>query len=174
MQGRAASPFARLGAAEVHALALADDESVIAAGLTRDRRGEEAFVSSIDRHGRAVALPPLPGRSIDAVAFDMDGRLLLAGPDAVGAIDRSGRLVTDERPPIAISALAALPDGQVWGFSPGVAMRRAESGAWQIVHADRSLREERLLAVAASGARVWAVHDDGRVLTGRLAVGSGV
>ena len=36
-------------------------------------------------------------------------------------------------------------------FSPGVAMRRSESGAWQLLHADRSLREERLLAVAASG-----------------------
>ncbi len=170
MQGRAASPFARLGSAEVRALALAEDESVIAAGLTRDGRGEEGFVSAIDRRGRAVAMPPLPGRSVDAVAFDLDGRLLLAGPDAVGSIDRSGRLVTDERPPIGIAALLALPDGQVWGFAPGVAMRRSDVGAWQIVHADRSLREERLLAVAASGARVWAAHDDGRILIGRLAI----
>jgi len=172
MQGRAASPFARLGAAEVRALALAEDESVIAAGLTRDSRGEEAFVSAIDRHGRAVALPPLPGRSIDAVAFDSDGRLLLAGPDAVGAIDRNGRLVTDERPPVPIDALAALPDGQVWGFSPGVALRRSEGSAWQIVHAERSLRDKKVLAVAASGARVWAVHEGGRVLVGRLAIGT--
>lgn len=173
IHGRAASPFARLGSARIHALALgrlADEEMIIAAGSNADSRGQEAFVTMIDKHGRPAALPPLPGSAIDAIALDAEGRLLLAGPDGAGSIDARSTLTIDERPPARIEAIAALPDGQVWGFGAGLALRREPSGAWQIVHSERSLRDCRVLAVSASGARVWAVHDDGRILMGRLAL----
>lgn len=172
IHGRAASPFARLGNARIHALALGrlGEEETLVAGGSEDDHGEQAFVSALDKHGRAAALPHLPGKSVDALAFDADGRVLLAGDGGAGAIDARGALGIDERPPARIEAIAALPDGQVWGFAAGLAMRREPSGAWQLVHAERSLRERRVLGVSASGARVWAVHDDGRILMGRLSL----
>lgn len=172
VQGRAASPFARLGNARIRALALGrfgEEETLIAAGSIDDR-GEQSFVSALDRHGRVAALAPLPGRSVDAIGFDADGRVLVAGEGSAGMIDARGVLTIDERPPARIEAIAALPDGQVWGFAAGLAMRREPNGTWQIVHAERALRERKILAVSASGARVWAVHDDGRILMGRLAL----
>lgn len=175
LHGRAASPFARLGQTRVRALALGtlgDQEVLVAAGSTPDRRGDEAFLGSIDRFGRVAALPPLPGTSADVLAFDADGHLLVGGPEGTASLDGRGGRTIDERPPAPIEALVALPDGQVWGFAPGLAMRRSESGSFQIVHAERALRGNRLLSLAASGARVWAVHDDGRVLMGRLSIGS--
>ncbi|MBI2393034.1 MAG: serine/threonine protein kinase [Deltaproteobacteria bacterium] len=178
LHGRAASPFARLGQTRVRALALGtlgalgEEEVLVAAGSTPDRRGDEAFLGSIDRFGRVAALPPLPGGSADVLAFDADGHLLVAGAEGTATIDARGARTIDERPPARIEALVALPDGQVWGFAPGLAMRRSESGAFQIVHSERALRGSGLLALAASGARVWAVHEDGRVLMGRLSIGS--
>ncbi len=168
MRGRAASPFARLGRTRVSSLALADDV-LIAAGSADDARGEEAFVAALDRLGQATAWPPLPGRTVHAIAWDADGGLLLAGPEGTATILRGARSLED-RPPAEVQAIVALPDGQVWGFAPGFAMRRNADGVYQIVHVDRALRERRVLALAASGARVWAVHDDGRVLMGRLAL----
>lgn len=171
MHRRAASPFARLGHTRIGALSLGtigDEDVLVAAGSAPDFRGDEAFVGAIDRFGRVAALPPLPGPLVSAVAFDADGRLLLAGPEGTATIDTRGVLTIDDRPPAAVEALTALPDGQVWGFAPGFAMRRNETGVFQIVHVERQLREQRLLALSASGARVWAVHDDGRVLMGRL------
>jgi hypothetical protein len=41
------------------------------------------------------------------------------------------------------------------------------------MHSEPSLAPRRLLATAASGARVWAVHDDGRIVLGRLALSTG-
>lgn len=172
VHGRAASPFARLGNARIHALLLGrlnDDEIVIAAGSNDDPRGKESFVTMFDKRGRPAALPPLPGTSVDTMAFDVEGRLLLAGPEGAGSIDAKNTLTIDERPPARIDAIAALPDGQVWGFGAGLALRR-DAGKWQIVHSERSLREQRVLAVSASGARVWAIHDDGRILMGRLSL----
>ncbi|MGZ6094109.1 MAG: hypothetical protein ACXWUG_18905, partial [Polyangiales bacterium] len=60
----------------------------------------------------------------------------------------------------------------VWGFAAGTVQRRV-SGAWLQMHVDPSLASRRLLATAASGARVWAVYDDGRIVLGRLALSTG-
>jgi eukaryotic-like serine/threonine-protein kinase len=173
VHGRAASPFARLGAARIHTLLLGrwnDEEVVVAAGSNDETRGKESFVTMFDKHGRPAALPSLPGPTVDSMAFDAEGRLLLVGPDGAGAIETRGSLTIDERPPARIDAIAALPDGQVWGFGAGLTLRRDAAAAWQIVHSERALRERRVLSVSASGARVWAIHDDGRILSGRLAL----
>jgi serine/threonine protein kinase len=174
MRGRAASPFTRLQNARIHAMALGvlGDEEVLVVGGSTEGRRDEAFASAIDHHGRAFALPPLPGPSIDALAFEEDD-VLLAGPEGVGRIDGLRRVVTlDPTPPVPISSLVALPDGQVWGMSPGQVQRRVE-GSWLQMHSEPSLWSNRLLATAASGARVFAVHDDGRLVLGRLALTSG-
>ncbi|MGZ3417339.1 MAG: protein kinase domain-containing protein [Polyangiales bacterium] len=174
LRGRAASPFTRLGKARIHAMAagvLGDEEVLVVAGSTEGRR-DEAFVSAIDHHGRAFALPPIPGPSVDTLAFEEDD-LLLAGPEGVGRIDGLRRVVLlDPAPTSPVASIAALPDGQVWGFAAGTVQRRV-SGAWLQMHVDPSLASRRLLATAASGARVWAVYDDGRIVLGRLALSTG-
>ena len=179
MHGRTGVPFARLGAhAPIAAIVRDELERTIVGGRTVDRRGDEAFLAQIDAQGRATALPPIPGPSVGALAVDADGGLIVAGPGGTARLDPDGKLVPDvldlslrERSP---DLLVALADGQVWGFSPGVVARRADDGGrWSVLRREPSLESTPVLAAAASGARVWAVHGDGRVLVGRLAIGDG-
>jgi hypothetical protein len=149
---------------------------VVVGGATIHRHGEEAFLATLDARGHATALPPPPGGSIHALAFDADGALVVAGASSIARIELDGaRLVKDEPDDSmharSIDALAALADGQVWGFASGLVARRRSNGAWSTLRAEASLTGAKLLAAASSGARVWAVHDDGRILLGRLAVG---
>jgi serine/threonine protein kinase len=194
LAGRVASPFVRFGSGTpIAALArtwLAGEESLIVGGATIDRRGREAFLASVDRAGRVNALPPIPGPAVSALALDAEGDLLIAGPGGVGRLDLArGTLALDDVVSIpagtagaagsgargggAIERLVALPDGQAWGFAPGLALRRGGDHVWRRVHEEPACAGSQVLAVAASGAHVWAVHHDGRVLAGWLAVGHG-
>jgi serine/threonine protein kinase len=195
MAGRVASPFVRFGSGTpIAALArtwFAGEESLIVGGSTIDRRGREAFLASVDRAGRVTALPPIPGPSVGALAVDADGELLIAGPGGVGRLDLArGTLALDDVVSLAgeptspassgssgisrisgIERLVALPDGQAWGFASGLVLRRGGDHVWRKVHEEPACASSPVLAVAASGAHVWAVHRDGRVLAGWLAVG---
>jgi serine/threonine protein kinase len=180
MHGRVASQIARLGAnAPIDAIIRApvgEDELLVVGGSALDRRGPEAMVATIDRNGRVAALPPIPGPAVHALAVDADGNVVVAGPGGAGRIDlvRASLAVDDMAsisPATAIDALVALADGQVWGFSCGVAMRRGTDRMWRRAHAEPALEKVPVLAAAASGARVWSVHQDGRVLAGRLMIG---
>ena len=177
MQGRLAVPFARLGnGVEVHALVRDDRDQLIVGGRTPGRRGDESFAAVVDVRGRIAALPPLPGPGVSAMAIDADDALVVAGPGGIGLIDPDrSRIVLDvldESVPegCAVEALVALADGQVWGFAPGVVLRRGWDRRWRPLKIEPSLATTPVVAVAASGARVWSVHADGRVLAGRLSL----
>ena len=45
-------------------------------------------------------MPPLPGRTVNALAWDADGRLLLAGPEGTATITNGIRTI-DDLPPAA-------------------------------------------------------------------------
>ena len=176
MQGRVGVPFARFGSSSpIRAIARDARERIVVGGATIHRHGEEAFLATLDARGHATALPPPAGGSIHALAFDADGALVVAGASSIARIDLDGaRLARDEPDDSmharSIEALAALADGQVWGFAGGLVARRRSNGAWSTLRAEPSLAKAKLLAGASSGARVWAVHDDGRILLGRLAI----
>ena len=193
MRGRVAAPFARLGStAHVHAMvrAFGEEDLLVVGGRTvatagasspvRVRRGDEAFLSAIDPSGRVTALAPLPGASVSALAVDADGAIVVAGHGGVGRIDLSrAHLSLDAVDELeggvvapAFEALVALADGQVWGFAGGLAARRFVDRRWRAIHVEPAVAGIPVLAAAASGARVWAVHADGRILSGRLAIGS--
>ena len=183
MHGRVGAPIARLGAnapiaamvraTELHA---AGTELLVIGGRTLDRRGDEAMLATVDGRGRVVALPPLPGRAIDALAIDADGEVIVSGPGGVGRIelDRAQLAldaIADDAPEgCVIEAVVALADGQVWGFAPGVVLRRGEARVWRVLRVEPSLVGTKVVSVAASGARVWVVHSDGRILAGRLSI----
>jgi len=182
MHGRVASQIARLGSsAKIDCIVRAptstgDDDLLVVGGSALDRRGPEAMIATVDRAGRVAALPPIPGPAVHALAIDADGNVVVAGPGGAGRIDlaRASLAVDDMAsisPATAIDQLVALADGQVWGFSCGVAMRRGTDRMWRRAHAEPALEKVPVLAAAASGARVWSVHQDGRVLSGRLMIG---
>ena len=177
MSGRLGVPVARLGSGvQLNALVRDERDQLIVGGSTPGRRGDESFAAVVDTRGRIAALPPLPGPRVSAMALDADGALVVAGPGGVGSIDpdRSRIMldVLDDSVPdsCAIEALVALPDGQVWGFAPGVVLRRGWDRRWRPLKIEPSLAATPVVAVAASGARVWSVHADGRVLAGRLSL----
>ncbi len=178
---RTGVPIARLGTQlRVHAMvrdeatgSFGDDTQFIIAGSALSARADEAYVALVDGRGRLTALPPLPGGAIHALAIDADGSLLATGPGGIGHIDATRAHLTLEEVDAAEDdllpeALVALADGQVWGFAPGLVYARGEDRVWRIVRREPSLQRTALLAATASGARVYAVHADGRVLAGTM------
>jgi len=100
---------------------------------------------SVDRRGRVTPLT-LDGRSIHDLAVDAAGRLVVTGHE--------------------VERVAALPDGRVFGFGAGTVRERGADGAFALLHREPSLVDQPLRAAIATGARLYLVHGDGRLLRG--------
>lgn len=141
VQRRLAVSHARLGARRPTAAVQLDDGLVV--GLDDGPHAGQAV--RVDRRGKVTPLA-LDGRSIHDLALDAVGRLVVSGRD--------------------VERVCALPDGRVFGFSPGTVRERRSDGSFVRLHQHDALVEQPLRAAIATGARVYLVHADGRVLRG--------
>lgn len=141
VQRRLAVSHARLGHRRPTAAARVDDGLVV--GLEDGPGAGRAM--RVDRRGKVSELT-LDGRSIHDLALDAVGRLVVGGHD--------------------VERVCALPDGRVFGFSAGTVRERRADGSFALQHREEGLVQAPLRAAIATGARVYLVHADGRVLRG--------